>query len=160
MKPFQAQRVAQTHTITVDGEPGIVFSLFTPEEEKKWTPGWDYTPIFPQDGNIEKNLMFLTTAHDHAKQPAIWIVSNYKPISYCIEYLKIEPDIKIGRIEIVCSDAGNHKTAVSVTYSYTSLGKEGNLFLETFTVDFFIEYLSYWEKAINHYLRTGEMISD
>jgi hypothetical protein len=160
MKPFKAQRVSRIHTITVDDEPTVVFSMFTPEEEKKWTPGWDYTPIFPQDGTIEKNLMFLTSAHDHAKQPALWIVCNYKPLSYCIEYLKIEPDIKIGKIEIICDNSGSNRTIVSVTYTYTSLGEEGNLFLESFTEDFFIQYLSQWEKAINHYLKTGEMISD
>jgi len=160
MEPFKAQRVSRSHTITVDNEPGKVFSMFTPEEEKKWAPGWDYTPVYPQDGNIEKNLMFLTTAHDHANIPAIWIVCNYKPLSYCIDYLRIEPDIKIGKIEIVCDDAGDGKTSASVTYTYTSLSQEGNLFLESFTDDYFIQYLSFWEKAINHFLKTGEMISE
>jgi hypothetical protein len=160
MKPFKAQRVSRSHTIIVIDEPGKVFSMFTPEEEKKWVPGWDYTPIYPQDGSIEKNSMFLTTAHDHAKMPAIWIVSNYKPLSYCIDYLRIETDIKIGKIEIACNDARNGKTCVSVTYTYTSLSDEGNLFLESFTDDYYVQYLSDWEKAINHYLKTGKMISN
>jgi len=103
-------------------------------------------------------MIFQTTAHDHAEQQAIWIVCNYKPLSHCIEYLKIEPDIKIAKIEITCDEAGNNKTVASVTYTYTSLGEEGNLFLESFTEDYYIQYLTFWQKAINHYLKTGEMI--
>jgi hypothetical protein len=160
MSSFMAKRVSRSHTIYLNAEPGTVFSLFTPEEEKKWAPGWEYTPLFPPDGNIEKNLMFLTTTHDHLKVPAIWIVCNYKPLSYSVEYLRIEPDNKIGKIEIACDDAGEGKTAASVTYTYTSLGEEGNSFLETFTIEFYANYLSFWEKAINHYLKTGTMISE
>jgi hypothetical protein len=159
MKSFQAQRISRSHTIIVNEEPAKVFSLFTPEEEKKWAPGWDYRSLYPQNGEIEDNMMFLTTAHDHAEEQAIWIVCNYKPLSYCVDYLRIEPDIKIGKIEIVCDDAGDDKTSACVTYTYTSLSEEGNMFLESFTEDHFVQYLSYWEKAINHYLKTGNMIS-
>jgi hypothetical protein len=158
MKTFHAQRISQSHTITLNVEPSIVFSLFTPEEEKKWAPGWDYIPLYPLDGHIEKNMMFLTTKHDHAKQQAIWIVLDYQPLNYYIKYLKTEPDIKIGKIEIVCDSAGSNQTSASVTYTYTSLSEEGNLFLQSFTEDFYIQYLSFWEKAINHYLITGKMI--
>jgi hypothetical protein len=36
-------------------------------------------------------------------------------------------------IWIVCHEASDTKTSVSVTYTYTSLGEEVNTFLETFT---------------------------
>ena len=158
MKAFQAQRVSRSHTITLNDEPGKVFSLFTPEEEKNWAPGWDYIPLFPPDGKIEKDLMFLTTSHDHANVQAIWIVCNYKPLNYSIEYLRIEPENKIGKIEIICDDTGDGQTSATVTYTYTSLSIEGNLFIESFTEEYFSQYVTYWEEAITHYLKTGEMI--
>ena len=160
MQSFKTQRVSRSNTILLNDEPKTVFSLFSPEEEKRWAPGWDYTSLFPHNGHLEKNLMFLTTTHDHLKTPAIWIVCNYKPLDYTVEYLRIEPGNKIGNIEIVCDEGGEGKTTASVTYTYTSLGEEGNLFLESFTDDFYAEYLSFWEKAINHYLETGRMISE
>ena len=160
MNSFQARRVSRSHLIILNDEPGKIFNLFTPEEEKKWAPGWDFIPLYPEEGTVEKNMMFTTTGHDHAKQDALWIVCNYKPLSFCIEYLRIEPGIKIGKIEVVCDEAGNGKTSVMVKYTYTSLSDEGNLFLDSFTEEFFSEYISFWEKAINHYLRTGEMIPE
>jgi hypothetical protein len=144
----------------LNDEPNIIFPLFSPEEEKKWVPGWDYTPLYPLHNQIKKNMMFVTTGHNHAKQQAIWMVLEYQPLNYYIEFLRIEPDIKIGKIEIVCDSAGRNQTSASVTYTYTSLSEEGNLFLQSFTEDFFIQYISFWEKAINHYLITGEMISE
>jgi hypothetical protein len=117
----------------LNDEPGKVFSLFTPEEEKKWAPGWEYTLLYPQNGILEKNFMFLTTVHDHADEP---------------------------KIEIVCNDAGKGKTFAHVTYTYTSLSEEGNIFLESFTEKYYTQYISQWEKAINYYLRTGKVIND
>jgi hypothetical protein len=160
MNQFSAQRITRTHTITLNEEPGIVFSLFTPEEEKKWAPGWDFTLLYPQSGNIEKNFMFLTREHDHAERQALWIICNYKPLSYCIDFLRIEQGKKVGKIEIVCDDAGEGKTFAHVSYSYTSLSEEGNVFLESFTEDFYVDYISQWENAINYYLKNGKMISD
>jgi hypothetical protein len=144
----------------LNDEPGKVFSLFTPEEEKKWAPGWEYTLLYPQNGILEKNFMFLTTVHDHADEPAIWIICNYEPLSHCIDYLRIEPGKKVGKIEIVCNDAGKGKTFAHVTYTYTSLSEEGNIFLESFTEKYYTQYISQWEKAINYYLRTGKVIND
>ena len=97
MKSFKAQRITHSHTIILNDEPGKVFSMFTPEGEKKWAPGWDYTLLYPQTGKIEKNFMFLTKEHDHADEQAIWIICNYKPLSYCIDYFRIELGIKIGK---------------------------------------------------------------
>ena len=160
MTSFQSRRVSRSHSITINDVPARVFLLFTPEEEKKWDPGWDYTLLFPHDGNIEENVMFLTTGHDHADEQAIWIISNYKPSSYCIDYLRIEPGEKIGKIEIVCENAGDGKSFAQITYTYTSLSDDGNKFLESFTEEFYVDYISRWENAINYYLKTGKMISD
>jgi hypothetical protein len=160
MKTFFAKRISRSHRITLNDEPGKVFSLFTPEEEKKWAPGWNFTLLYPLSGKIEKNLMFITTDHDDADEQAIWIICNYKPLNYCIDYLRIEPGKKVGKIEIVCDDAGDCKTFAGITYTYTSLSEEGNHFIESFTEDYYHQYISHWEKAINYYLKTGKMISD
>ena len=160
MISFKAQRITHTHTITLNDDPGKVFSLFTPEGEKKWAPGWDYKLLYPQSGKIEKNFMFLTTDHDHADEQALWIICNHKPLSYSIDYLRIESGKKVGKIEIVCDEKGEGKTFAHITYTYTSLSEEGNKFLESFTKEYFTQYISYWEKAINYYIQTGNLISD
>ena len=160
MKSFQARRIKRSHTILLNDKPGRIFSLFTPEEEKKWAPGWDYTLLYPTKGKIEKNFMFLTRNHDHADEQAIWIICNYKPLSYCIDYFRIESGKKVGKIEISCIDAGEGKTFAHVSYTYTSLSTDGNKFLESFTEESYVDYISQWEKAINYYLKTGKMISD
>ncbi len=32
----------------------------------------------------------------------------------------------------------------------------GDAFLEEFTTEFYAEFMQSWEKALNHYLQTGE----
>ena len=136
----------------------MVFPLFTPEEEKKWAHGWDFKLLFPPNGTVQKNYIFQTLSHDHKQVEAIWIISDYLPDELTIEYQRIEPGIKIGNIVIKCEKKGANQTAASVTYIYTGLSEKGNRAIEKLTEETYRAYIAYWERAINHYLATGETL--
>ena len=42
-----------------------------------------------------------------------------------------------------------------MTYSYTSLGLKGDEIVESFTEDYYREFMRAWEAELNYYLSTG-----
>jgi hypothetical protein len=50
------------------------------------------------------------------------------------------------------------KTRARIRYLYTGLSAAGNAVLDRYTAEWFRSKMQGWEKAINHYLRTGELI--
>ncbi len=42
-----------------------------------------------------------------------------------------------------------------VTYSHTSLGPRGDVFLAGFTAEYYVQFMREWEDRINHYLAHG-----
>lgn len=52
---------------------------------------------------------------------------------------------------------GGSTTPAAISYKYTSLSEPGNEWLIEKLDETFDPNMMYWEKAINHYLATGEM---
>ena len=156
---FTAQRVGHAHTIQLNGSPAKIFPFFTPEGEKKWAEGWDFRPIYPSTREAEENMIFTTAAHDHGQMDAIWIITQFEPSTYFIEYQRIEPGVKIGRISIQCRAGEANTTLATIEYVYTALSEQGNHFLESFSESYYQDFIQTWEKAIHHYLHTGKALS-
>lgn len=156
MSTFTPRRVGHTHTFHLPGTPEQLFPLFTPEGERKWAAGWDFAPIYPA-GDIEENMIFTTASHDHSQSVAIWIVTRYEPTQYFVEYQRIEPGEKVGRIRVHC-EAENDQTRVTVEYVYTALSEAGNAFLEGFTASHYIHFIHAWETAIRRFLHTNLLL--
>ena len=158
MSTFASKRASCTHTISLKAEPGLVFPLFTPAEEKKWAVGWDYELVYPPDGNLEVDFVFKTSTHDHHHKNAIWLISKYEPSRLQIEYIRFEPGVKVGKIQISCRMGGPQETLATISYTYTGLSETGNKFVEAFTQEHYHEFISTWEQAINYYLETGQTL--
>lgn len=54
--------------------------------------------------------------------------------------------------------AGKDRTKAQVSYTYTALSESGNKFIVGFTQSYYDDWLASWERAINHYLATGETL--
>jgi len=158
MQSFMAKRVSWIYSFELSHGIKQVFPLFTPKEEKKWAKGWDFEAVFPLPYCIEENSIFKTWTHDHKNEEAIWIINKYQPEKYHIEYIRFEPAKKIGHIQITCQSKGRNRTEISVTYTYTGLNDVGNIFIEGFREDEYKKYITEWERALSHYLQTGDML--
>jgi hypothetical protein len=159
MKSSKVKRVTRSAKILINSGLNKVFPLFTPEGEKKWAKGWDFEPIFPQPFQTCENSIFRTGSHDHNVEPALWIINTYNTKKHYIEYIRIEPSVKLGQIKVNCSQMDSKDTEVQVRYTYTALSDEGNIFIENFTENKYLEYIGDWELAINHYLKTGKVLN-
>jgi hypothetical protein len=57
-------------------------------------------------------------------------------------------------IRIACTPEGT-KTRATVTYTFTALSQAGNNALHDFEQQDFSQRILHWQKAIDHYLKTG-----
>ena len=136
--------------------PEKVFPLLCPVREIEWVPGWDPECVISRSGIAEIDCVFTTPA---SPQNSIWIITLYDPDDYRIEMLKVTPNHTVRKLEIVLSNAGDGGTRAEVVYTYTSLGPEGDVFLEAFTEDGYREFMERGEGALNHSLSKGEKIT-
>ena len=148
----------RTHNYTQINYGNIedVFHLLCPVREKDWLDGWDYTMIQSKSGVIEKDCVF-TTPH-HGEFETIWHVTQHDKLNYKVEFLRITPEENVVRINIRLKRIDEQQTKVFIDYQYTALNENQNNFINTELEQTFIESMQWWEKAINHYLETGEML--
>jgi hypothetical protein len=127
-----------------------LFPLFSAEGEKKWVPGWSYENIMSST-ELHEDYVFITKTHDHATTDAIWVVKKYEPENHCVQFYKVEPEDKVGIIEVVCTQITDTKTEVQVTYEYIGLSDKGNLFIKDFTSSKYKEIIAEWKSLLDTY---------
>jgi hypothetical protein len=71
--------------------------------------------------------------------------------------IKITPEVTACKLTIQLRPAGSGSEA-DVTYSHTSLGPQGDLFIATFTAEFYVQFMREWEERINYYLQHGKAL--
>jgi len=157
MSIFNAKRVIHEYTQTNDAPPEKVFPLLCPVREADWVPSWKYNLIYSESGVAEDGCVF-TTPND-AGPETIWMVTHYDPQTYTIAYAWVEPGMIATQLRISLAPAPGGKTYAHIRYLYTGLSPAGNSTLERYTPDWFRGKMQAWEAAINHYLRTGNLIS-
>ena len=130
-----------------------VFPLFSPEGERKWVPEWDYAEIRGCNP-LTEDAVFLTRHHDHAAEPAIWLVKRYEPQTYFVEYYKVEPESKISIIQVSCTHIAPRTTRITVCYEYIGLTQAGNEFIASFTETDYADYIREWEGLLKSYFKS------
>jgi hypothetical protein len=124
--------------------------------EGKWVPGWDPEFVISSSGVAELDCIFQTFAEG---QRSVWIMNRYEPERLYLEIYKIMPGHTVGKLRIQLSLIGEDETLADISYEYTSLGNAGDVFLKGFTAEYYSEFMQRWEKALNHYLKTGKRIA-
>jgi hypothetical protein len=140
-----------------DGPIEAVFPLLCPVREKDWIDGWNYTLVYSQSGLIEQGCVF-TTPH-HGVSETVWYVSNYNKANYEIEFIRVTPNEAVVKISIKLKQTNiPNKTEAHIKYQYTGLTDQQNDFIKNRLPEEFRKSMEYWERAINHYLKTGEKL--
>lgn len=139
-----------------EGNPSEVFPLLCPVRETEWLDGWKYQMIHSKSGIIEKDCVFSTPQHGEAD--TIWQTTQYDPENYLIEFLRITPQESVTKINIQLEPQGDKQTKALIQYQYTGLNEAQNQFIQEGLAQSFQESMQWWEKAINHYLKTGELL--
>jgi len=136
--------------------PQDVFPLLCPVRECDWLDGWNYQMIHSESGLIEKDCVFTTPMHGN--EDTVWQVTQYDPESFRIEFVRFTPGDNVVKINIKLRKVHASLTESTITYRYTALSRDQNSYLEFELEQDFKNSMTWWEKAINHYLLTGEML--
>jgi hypothetical protein len=139
-----------------NGNPEEVFPLLCPVRETDWLDGWQYTMIHSRSGVIEQDCVF-TTPH-HGKLETTWYVTHYDKAAYAIEFIRITPGENVVKINIRLSAIDSKTTSTEINYQYTVLNEDQNRFIENDLEKNFEQSMTWWERAINHYLVTGKKL--
>lgn len=153
MKIVKPKRASRTYTQKLNAAPDRVFPLLCPVREADWIDGWDPLLVVSASGIAEPDCVFTTPA---APVAAIWYITRHEPASGFVEMLKITPEVTACRLSIQLHAVPGGSEAV-VTYTHTSLGPDGDAFVDSFTEAFYQEFMQDWESRINHYLRHGSI---
>jgi hypothetical protein len=147
-------RVTHTYTQHLVAPPASVFPLLCPVREADWIDGWKPLLVLSASGVAEPDCVFVTDARPY---DAIWYVTRHEPGRGFVEMIKITPEVTACKLTITLRAAAGGSEA-DVTYSHTSLGPQGDLFLSTFTAEYYFQFMREWEERINYYLAHGKAL--
>ncbi len=138
------------HTVTFEMAVPVeeLFPLFSPEGEKLWVPGWDYRNVMGST-ELAEDYVFLTESHDHGTAEAIWVVKEYDPAGWLVEFYKVEPNDKVGVVRVNCNALGATRTEVTVRYKYIALSSSGETFISSFSAAVYAEFIGEWQTLLS-----------
>ncbi len=151
-------RLRHSYVQSINATPAEVFPLLCPVREWDWAPGWTTDWVITESGVAEQECLFQTPAREGETTPSIWIITRHDPQAFEVKMYKVTPDQTVGKLEISLEADGKSATHAKIAYQFTSLGPAGDKFLEGFTSAWYKEFMQIWEKAMNHYLKTGKLL--
>ena len=156
MHIIKPNRATHTYRQRLHAPPAKVFPLLCPVRETEWADGWLPELVISSSGVAERDGIFLTP---DKLGTAIWYITRYEPERWLVEMLKILPGVTACRLSLQLSENGNECFA-DISYSHTSIGSAGDEFVAKFTADYYQKFMQVWEKALNHFLKTGARLPD
>jgi hypothetical protein len=157
MSDFQARRIRHEYTQVNQARPERVFPLLCPVREADWVPEWQYRMIYSQSGVAEFGCVFATP--NEGGSETLWLVSEYDDAAFRIAFVWVWPGMVACQIRIALEGRAEDKTTAHIRYTYTGLSPAGNGEVGRYDRAWFEDKMKKWENAINHYLRTGHIIS-
>jgi hypothetical protein len=149
-------RLGHTYTQTLDARPDKVFPLLCPVRELEWTRGWDPSLILSNSGVAEADCVFTTSSQ---RGETVWMITRHDSENHEVEMILVTPGSTVAKLEIALEEKPAGKTAAKITYTHTSLGPEGDLFLKSFTRQWYENFMLEWQKELNHFLSTNEKLA-
>lgn len=150
------QRVERSFTQTIEAAPEKVFELICPVREREWLDGWDCEIIFSRSGLAEQDAVFRSVDPDGGE--VLWLISRHDRENFFVELLRISPASRLGKVRVQLAPCGAEQTAATITYQFTALSEAGNQFVANFTEEHYHAFMGWWEKSMNHYLKTGRRL--
>ena len=154
--PFKAKRRTRTYRQTIDAAPEKVFPLLCPVREAEWLDGWRYRMIYTASGLVEDGAVFNTP--QVGDEDTVWLVTRYDPKSYEIDFARFTPNSRTCLLSIAVTSKDEHRSYVNVSYTYTALTPAGNDFIDDFTEEAFLAAVTFWERSMNCFLKTGKRL--
>jgi hypothetical protein len=153
MSAFQSKRMTRSYSQTIEGPPEAVFPLLCPVREFEWLDGWDCTMLYSRSGLAEEGAVFSTASP--GEEDTVWVVTRHDPAARRVEFARFTPHSKTCILKIAVETLAADRSRVDIAYTYTSIAEAGNAFLDSWREESFLAGVRFWERAMNHFLKTG-----
>lgn len=153
---FTAKRTTRVYRQTINATPEKVFPLLCPVREAVWLDGWCYSMIYSKSGLVEEGAVFSTPGT--GEEDTVWIVTRHDPKTYEVDFARFTPRSRTCVLRIAVKSTGENRSSVDVSYAYTGIAPAGNDFIDQFTEEAFLGAVTFWEKSMNHFLKTGQRL--
>jgi hypothetical protein len=143
----------------IEAPPQVVFPLLCPVREGEWLEGWTERCelIWSASGVAEPGCVFRTVEPDGGE--TIWIITDHDPDRGVVVFTRVTPGLAAStlRIEVTGSDDGT--SAAAIRYTVVATSPEGDAWAaERFDRHDLSDSVVWWERSMNHYLRTGQLL--
>ncbi len=159
MPRVDSGRITRTYTQQIEAPPGAVFPLLCPVREGEWLDGWsDGMELIHSDSGVaEEGCVFRTVVS--GRPETVWVISRHDPAAGTVEFVRVTTGLVATRLAIAVAPRGMDGSEVHITYTFTPLGAAGRDFLQaTASEEGFRRDMAWWERSMNHWLRTGEIL--
>ncbi len=153
---FKAKRITRTYRQTINARPEKVFPLLCPVREAEWLDGWRYAMIYSESGLVEEGAVF-STSHK-GEEDTVWIVTKHDPEEHQVEFTRFTHKSRTCVLKVAVGPKDENSSHVDISYTYTGITPAGNVFIDNFTEETFLEAVTFWEKSLNHFLDYGRKI--
>lgn len=154
---FQAKRITRRYRQTINASPSEVFPLVCPVREAEWLDGWRYTMLYSVSGLVEQGAVFSTPGD--GEEDTVWIVTKHDAVRRVVEFTRFTPGSRVCVLRIDITPDGTNRSLVDVDYTYTTIAAAGQRFLDELTEEVFRADVTFWERSMNHWLATGELLA-
>lgn len=159
MSPFASRPVTRTYTQSIDAPPARVFPLICPVREAEWLEGWGEIAelVHSDSGVAERGCVFRTRSE--GEPDTVWMITAHDAELGRVEFVRVTPGLVATRLEVGIEAGADDRSIVRVAYTFTPLSEAGAaLVAERHSEAAFRRALEWWERSMNHWLRTGELL--
>jgi hypothetical protein len=158
-RPSNRPPLVRSFVQRIEGAPDAVFPLLCPVREGEWLEGWAERCelIWSASGVAEPGCVFRTTEDDRPE--TIWIVTDHDPDGGLVVFARVTPGLAASTLHIEVSASGDGTSAVAIRYTVVPTSPEGEAYAaERYDRAELLGSVVWWERSMNHYLRTGRLL--
>ena len=146
--------IIRSYTQHIQAPPERVLPLLCPVRETEWLDGWTFELIHSESGVAEEGCVFR--APSAADMETIWMITRQDFPAGFVEMVRVTAGLVATRLRIRVEADGDGRSIVHITYDFSPTSEAGHRFVEEkHSEEEFREAMAWWERSMNHFLRTG-----
>jgi hypothetical protein len=157
--PSMRAPLVRSYVQHIEAPPEVIFPLLCPVREGEWLEGWAEIceVIWSASGLAEPGCVFRTV---EAGQPdTIWIITDHDPDRGVVVFARVTPGLTASTLRIEVGASDGDTSAVSVRYTVVPTSLKGERYaVERYEPADLLASIVWWERSMNHYLRTGQLL--
>jgi hypothetical protein len=151
------RRVTRSYLQHLVAPPEQVMPLLTAARENEWAAMFQPRILHAGEPPAGAHGVFVTGEGESA---TLWTMTDYDPQHGHVAYFRTIPGTVAVHIDIRLQRDDPQGCRAVVTYTYAALSAEGNPHVDAMTEERYRQQMVEWERALNHYLRTGERLGN